>query len=193
MNTTFILILAIFISRIIFSIFDFIETQYDINFYAQPIINNWTWKIGIVISGLGYIYMIYFLDKQILHFKFKGIFAYIYLAGLVFAIAYPISTYTDFQLVSSVTVYTGLGFAIIPLAFLYIAIKSTGDVRKTALLIFLSIVFIAVSGLLVNANFIGPLIIAYGGSVIFPIYLVFAAGTSLGLILLVIGARKFQI
>ena len=85
----------------------------------------------------------FLLDKKILSFKFKGIFAYFYLAGLIFAIIYPINSYADFVIVSSVTVYAGLGAAIIPLIFLYIAIKSTGEVRRTSILSFSQSLFIS--------------------------------------------------
>ncbi len=184
MTAVFILILAIMIARILYAVFDIVLTQFDTGLYATY---NWWWKAGIVVSGLSFVNMIFFLDKKILSFKFKGIFAYFYLAGLIFAIIYPINSYADFVTVSSVTVYAGLGAAIIPLIFLYIAIKSTGEVRRTSYIIFFAIIIYIAAGLSVNANFIALV----GGP--FIVYLLFAIGNSVGIILLVIGARKFQI
>jgi hypothetical protein len=186
-NAFFIVLIALFISRIFFSIFDFDLTYFNILYYTNST-NIWFWKIAIVISGLGYLYLMLFVDKKILQNKFKGIFAYLFIAGLIFIIVYSPQNSNDFSLMSTILAISMIGVIMIPLVFLYMAIKTPGEVRRTALTVFMGLALYLIGTLAVNEGIVG-LMVQYE----IVLYIISTACKSLGLILITIGATKLQI
>lgn len=188
----FLLILFLLIARIFYSIFDFYYTQFDQSlYYISP--NIWFWKMGEVFTGIGPAILIFIIDKKILGFKFKGILSYILIAGIIAGFVYPVSNTFDFQMVSSIGLISGFGAAIIPIIFIYIASKSTGEVKKIAILILVGFILYIVGSLLVLDNLVTFLVSLYGSNMQIVLYITSTGLKSIGLIIFSFGATKFKI
>nr|MDO8086657.1 hypothetical protein [Candidatus Sigynarchaeum springense] len=111
------------ISRTLFMIFDFFLTKYDTDFYAQHV---WWWKSGSLFAAVGVIAILFIIDKKILSNKFKGIFAYLMLAGTILQFVYPVNTYDpDFIVASTIGILGSATSFLVPILFLYIGKKNS--------------------------------------------------------------------
>src|SRR6056297_1979718 len=62
-------IILLLISRILYIVFDFHYTKFNEDlYYLSP--NIWFWKIGMCISALALMYIVYVVDKKILNNKY---------------------------------------------------------------------------------------------------------------------------
>jgi hypothetical protein len=152
----FVLLLSFFLSRIFYMIFDFQITQFDMELYAVGN-NEWFWKCGQLLAGIGQAYIVYVLDKKVLNNKFKGWISYIMLIFLGILFVYPINTLDDFYLVSTIGIIPSLGIVIVAVVFLSIASKASGDLRKTALLFVFGMLLYSIGALAVNAAILSAL------------------------------------
>ncbi len=85
-----ILLVGLIVSRILFTYFDFVITDFDANTYGT--FPAWfIWKISMIAVCSTLIYMLWTLDKNILQNKMKGIPAYITTIVLVIAMAMPVN------------------------------------------------------------------------------------------------------
>ena len=126
----FIMAITLFISRLIFTYFDFYLTKFDPNtYYLMP--NILVWKLAQLIVILGFAFLVFIIDRKVLNFKFKGIFSNILIATALFTFFYPINSAEDFKFVSSI-----LGISVITVSFvfpaLFIYIGRTPGIRATA-------------------------------------------------------------
>lgn len=190
----FLLILFLLIARIFFMVFDYQLTAFDRNLY--PTYAN-IWKIGMMFSGFAPIYLTFVLDKKILNFKFKGIPAYILIATVIFGLIYPVNTLEDFYFISGIGVVGAIGVLIIPAIFFYIIKISTGEMRKTAVLIIVGLMLWAVGGVLVVDTVVqisidmNPTIDP--NQIQVYIYLISTISKTTGLIIFAIGAGKMKL
>jgi hypothetical protein len=185
--------IALFVSRIFYVIFDFYYTQFDMSVYhLSP--NVWFWKMGQLISGLGIAYLIDVVDKKILQRKFKGILTIIMVAGAVMMFVIPIRSPEDFALVSAIGMIPQLGVAIVPFIFIHIAIKSTGELRQTAWMIVIASILLAISAIIVNAGIVSALNnLVAPNSVDVYIYLVQTISKIISYLLFVLASSRFKI
>ncbi len=185
----FLMMLCLFISRFLFLFYDFYFTKFNpATFHIEP--NVILWRFAMDISMLGYFFILFTMDRKVLNFKFKGIFAYIVLAGMILIAFYPVSTPEDFIVLSTIG---GLGLIaafILPIIFFYIGIKTPG-VRRYAFMIAFGIIFFAIGSALVIQSVIDPLRKAYGNDIQILIFALFFVGKISGLTLVSVGVVKF--
>ena len=176
------------ISRIFFAIFDFFLTKFDTTTYALfP--NVWFWKFGALFASIGVIIVLWIVDKKILGNKFKGIFAIIMLVSTVAETLYPVTTFADFQVASTIGLIGSLFALLIPILFIYIGIKTPG-LRKTAFLLAFGIIIYTLGGGLVSAAIINIFLTA--GLTQTMVYLISTSMKIMGLLMVTIGATRFR-
>lgn len=192
-TSVLIMIICLFVGRIFFIIFDFFLTYFDINLYPySPAI--WIWKVGSGIFCIGPVFMLYFIDKNAFHFKLKKIpEIFVIIAAIIFLI-YPVreGNTADFQLVSSLGFIAGIGLFLIPITFIIIIRKTTGDPRKSAIIIVLSLLIYVGGGLLVNEGILGPLTLLYGNNIRVIMHILTTIIKSTGLIMFTYSAIRFH-
>jgi hypothetical protein len=186
----FILGLCAVISRIILTYYDFFLVQFDENrLWIYP--NVIYWKISTLISSFGLVLVLYTIDKKVLKNKFKGILAYYALTVLLIQFFWPVNIKTDFEFVSSLIIYGLIAFAVIPIIFLYLAIKTPG-LRNVCLLMFFGILIYAGGSFLVGETVLDPIRDAFGEQVDFPMYVIFYISKIIGISMLALGVTRFS-
>ena len=188
MISMLILIISLLISRLFYMVFDFMYTKFDTDLY--PTYAIW-WKLGQLIVGLGLAYIVFVVDRKILQFKLKGIFAYIIVAGSVLTLLWPVSTQSDFEFISTIGILPNLGMLVLFFVFLNIARKTSGRLRTTAVIIILSFIFYAVAALAVNAGLIKAFSSAVGFDVTVYMYVFQTILKTIGIVLMAAGASRW--
>ena len=158
-----ILFICLIISRMFFILFDFYLTSFDATIYYLPE-NVWAWKLGMFISTFGPAVLVFIIDLKALKFKLKGVLAYIIVIGGVIILLYPVSTPSDFQTMSSISIISVSGTLIIPVIFIYLGIKIPG-MRKPAFLLVIGFIVYAIGPLLVNDAILNVLRDVFGSEI----------------------------
>lgn len=186
----FVLMLTLLISRIMLCYFDFFLTKLNEDtYYLSP--NIEVWKTATLISVIGFIVLLFIIDKRVLRFKFKGIPAYILIGLALFQFLYPVDNIEDFRFISMIGLFQMVVVAWVPLLFLYIGIKTPG-LRKISFTIVIAILIYAGGGLLVGEHILGPLRAAYGNEIHVLIFFVFVITKIIGLSLLSYSSTQFS-
>ncbi|MBD3212574.1 MAG: hypothetical protein GF311_08195 [Candidatus Lokiarchaeota archaeon] len=140
--SVFLLLICLFLSRLFYSIFDFVLTNLNPALYhVNP--NTFFWKIGVLISALGYGWVLFIVDRSILKFKFKGIFSYIIVLIAFIVFIFPVTSASEFQLVSFLLFFINIIAIILPILFLYIG-KKAAEFKKPAYLIAVGVIIYAI-------------------------------------------------
>ena len=194
MRATWVLILCLFISRIFYMIFDFHLTSFDESLYfLEP--NIWYWKTGQFIVGIGLATMVFVVDRKILDFKLRGIISYIILVGSVITLLIPVANEQDFNFVSIISSLPQVGIVVVAIVFINIAVKTSGEVRKTASILIIAFMLYGLSAIVVNAALIDVLDALLADtttqSIEIYMYIIQAAGKSIGIVLIAYGASRF--
>lgn len=191
-----ILILCLFLSRIFYMIFDFYFTTGPTQAFDQSLYANhpgvYFWQIGQFIASIGLAVIVFMTDRQLLGFKFKGLFAYIVLAGGIFALVYPVNNLNDFNFVETVGILPNLGFIVTFLCLVNIAIKTTGVVRRNASILIFAIVCYVIAALIVNASLINALTAMFGIEMDVYVYLLQAILKIIGITMMAYGASRWM-
>jgi hypothetical protein len=176
------------ISRTFFMLFDFFFTKFvELDYPKFP--NVWFWKFGSLFGAIGVVAILFIVDKKILSNKFKGIFAYIMLSSTVIMMIFPVYTYPDFVMVSTIGFIGSATSLLVPILFLYIGIKTPG-LRKTAFIFTFGILIYVVGSAFVSASII-PIFYSAG----LTQTMVYAISTSmkvLGLSMMTYGTTRFH-
>ncbi len=141
---------------------------------------------------LGYFIILFTVDWKVLKFKFKGIFTYVIIVGMILIFIYPVSAPEDFIILSTIGGLGNLAEIILPIIFFYIGIKTPG-IRKFALMIAFGIIIYAIGSSLVIQSVIDPLRDTYGEDIQVLIFGLFFAFKITGLTLLSVGVVNFII
>lgn len=185
----FILLIFLFISRLFFIYFDFFLTEFNEALYYQfP--NYIYWKLGIIFSSIGIAFVLYIIDRKVYNFKFKGIFAIIVIIGIFMVIFIPINSAADFNTASFLVIFAQIGTVLIPLMFIYIAIKTPG-LRKTALFIAFGFIFYGLAALLINESFVTLMRDLFGPQIHVILFFLFMLFKIIGLGLITKGVTQF--
>jgi hypothetical protein len=104
--------------------------------------NTLFWKIGVLISALGYGWVLFIVDRSILEFKFKGIFSYIIVLIAFIVLIFPVTSASEFQLVSFLLFFINIIAIVLPILFLYIGNKAA-EFKKPAYLIAVGVIIYA--------------------------------------------------
>jgi hypothetical protein len=188
LRSVLIMMLCWFFSRLFYAYFDFFLTGFnDTLYHVFP--NVWYWKVGSFLSALGIAVVLFTVDRKILQFKFKGIFAYVLLAAAIIQIVYPTSTPSDFDLISTIGVIGSLAAFMIPIFFFYIGAKT--GMKKIAWTIAFGTIVYTIGSSLVGETFIGVFLSV--GLTKDVIYLLHASLKALGLIMITYGGTHFSV
>jgi hypothetical protein len=143
------LLLGYGISRILLFIFDFYWTQLNPDlFYVYP--NILLWKAAMFISSIGGIPLIYVVERDIYQLKTKKIPCMTIFIVAVIALVYPVNNKADFDTVSVILSISSIVSLIVPVGFIYLATKTTGQLRKISILIAVAIIIYGIGGFLIN-------------------------------------------
>lgn len=191
-TSIFILFVCLLISRILFTLWDFFLTEFDPSrFYIMP--NIIYWKIGAFLNAFGYMVVLYTIDKKIFDFKFKGLFAYIVIIVGIVQIVYPTNSEQDFDVISTISLFSNVISIVFPVMFFYIGFKSpqSSGYRKPALLIAIGVIIYAVGTNLTVEALILALEGVFGANARITIYFLFLILKIAGLIVIVDGVIGF--
>lgn len=125
------------LGRFILAIFDVITDFNSKNYHPS---NIWIWKIGSGLQFIGVGVYFYLMEKRVMRGRDKYLLLIIFFALPAFGLIFM-------QEVETATIFIALGLIVgiyVPLAYLYIAKISDGEVRKKALYIFLGFVIMVV-------------------------------------------------
>ncbi len=187
----FVFMVSLFVSRLVYMYFDFALTFFDPKLY--PLMPNVIfWKIGAFSSAIGYIFVLFIVDKKVLKFKFKGILAYISFALAVLMLVWPVNSAQDFQIMSGLGIAIGLSGLLIFFIFIYLAIKIPG-LRNTSLLIAFGLVIYAIGAAIINESLLAPLRVIYGPQIHIVLYFVYMIMKITGLLMITKGVINFKL
>lgn len=187
----FILLICLFVSRLLLFYFDFYLTEFNHDNYTEPSYLI-VWRFGMLIYATGFTVILFTVDKIVLDFKFKGIFAYIMLIAGIIQFVYPINTLEDLFIIAGIGLIYGLVAVIIPIIFFYTGNK-TPSLRKPAFMIAIGIIFFAIGAILVAEPIIIPLMNMYGNDIQILIFFLFLIFKIIGLSFLAFGVLKFNL
>ena len=191
MRALFILVVCMIISRIIFILFDFVYTLFVFEtYYLSP--NVWLWKAAMGITGFGLGYVLLITDKKIMENKFRGVLAYIVFFGIVLTLVWPVNRAEDFSTLSLIAFIPQLSGLIIPLLFLRIGYKSSGDLKKTAYVMVIATILYVIGGLLVNAAILEVLTDLMERDMMLTLHVLRGILKSVGVVLFAYVATKFR-
>jgi hypothetical protein len=188
LRSMWILILTLLVSRLFYMYFDFTLTHFDKALYHIHAI--W-WKIAQFIIGCGLAVIVFVVDRKILNFKLKGIFAYIIIAGSLLTLFWPVNSETDFDTISTIGILPQLGMFVIFIVFLNIAVKSSGRVRKTASIIIIAFILYTIAALLVNAGILTALTPIFGPNTDVYMYIMQSSFKTAGIVMMAAGAARW--
>lgn len=137
------------ISRIILLFFDFFLTGLN-PAYLQTY--SLVWTIGSIFVATGFGFFIIVADHNLFKGKDKYLLTIIYAVASTITLAIPIFIISE--TLSSVAIISAVLF--IPISYLYVAIKSTGEIRRKALAVLFGLVVFATGLLLLGEPIIGP-------------------------------------
>ncbi|MEX2680609.1 MAG: hypothetical protein Q6373_003365 [Candidatus Sigynarchaeota archaeon] len=183
-----VLIFTLFVSRLFYMWFDFGLTHFKMECYPEVAI--W-WKIAQFIIGVGLAEIVFVVDRKILNFKLKGIFAYIIIAGSIVMFLWPVNIVDDFATMSTFSILPQLGMLVVFIVFLNIAIKTSGRVRNTALIIIFAFLLYTVAALLVNAGIVKAMTDMFGMIAAFYLYMLQSTFKAIGIIMMAAGAARW--
>jgi hypothetical protein len=176
------------LSRILFSIFDFVLTGFDTTKYVQFV---WYWKCAMVISQVGVVVLLYLIDKSFFNFRLKGILAYLVAIVIIIQFVYPVNVHDDFEFVSSLTIFVVLGASLIPIMFLIIGRRSP-EIRKDAYKIAFGIIMYSLAAIVLVESLLAPLTVQFGDIVQVFAFTIATLLKIIGLILLYQGTSSFK-
>jgi hypothetical protein len=186
----FILLLCLLISRLIYVYFDFILTEFDASrYYKFP--NYIFWKLGTMAAAIGVGFLLFVADKRVLKFRLKGLVSLIPIIGAIIILIYPVSNSDDFAFISGLSIVTYGAIAILLIFFIYVAIKSPGEVRRNAILIVLGGILYFIGALLVNEALLTQLRLIFGEEIHILVFFLFMAFKISGLISMSYAFTKF--
>ena len=186
----FICVLCLFVSRIIFVYVDFFLTGFDPNkYHLHP--NAFIWKLASVTYLAGIAVLMFIIDKNVLKFKFKGIFAYIIIAVIIFLLMYPINTSEDFETVSTIeTIGVLIGVVLLPIIFIYLGIK-TPRLRKIAFIFAFGIIIFTIGGAILDRSLVAFFVEAFGSPIRIFIWIISITLKLIGLTMITYSCTKF--
>jgi len=185
------LIFGLGISRTIYLYYDFFLTKYDPELlYIMP--NVLYWKIALFIGTLFSLPLLYVVERDVYQFKTKKIPTIILGIMAVIVLIFPIKSKSDFEFVSLIGSLSFLLALLVPAAFIYLAIKTSGQLKKVSLMLALAIIAYGIISMLMSENVLAALDAAMPGIRTFIIIL-FPICKVISLILITYSTVNFRI
>ncbi len=191
----FILMVCLFVSRLLYFFYDFYLTQFEPdNFLNSDALLMWVF--ATLTSTIGYSTVMFLVDYRVLHFKLKGILAYIILGvgifDTIFILGGFVKTQGAFEFASGLLMFVNFLAIVVPVIFFYIGTKTTGLRRDSYIIAFGIIIFSIGSSLLIQP-IISPLRLAFGDAIQIPIFFVFFFFKLIGLAMFSYGVTQFSL
>jgi hypothetical protein len=184
-------LLGLAVSRLLYFIFDFYMTNFDPKqFFVAP--NVYVWQTATFIAGFTGSSVLYVFERDVFKFKLKRIPTIIVIIVAFIQLLYPINTMGDFIFVSSIGIIGSITVSIVPITLLYLAHKSTGQIRKVCLILSIVVIIYALIGNLMSEQLLAAIDAAIPGARLFIIILVPILKV-ICLVFLAYGALNFQI
>ncbi|MHA1730674.1 MAG: hypothetical protein ACTSU5_01970 [Promethearchaeota archaeon] len=177
------------VARALYAVFDFSLTQFDSSLYVA---NVWWWKAATLSGQVGVTVVVFSVDRDIMGFKFHGGLAIVAAACTVAAVAYPVNTLADFDVISAFVVVVGVTSIVVPVVLFHVGWENEG-VRQVAWVTALGIVVYMVGATFVNEVVLGPLSVAYGEHVRVTAQLLSTSLKVAGLSMLAYGVLQFKV
>ncbi len=168
MGAAFLLILCLGISRSIYFYYDFFLTNF-IPAMLWPTPQVYFWQAATCIGGYGSAFILFVLERDVYRFKTCLIPTGIVVVVSTIQLLYPIKSLDDFQLVSTVGLIATLAMLLAIFTFIYLAIKSTGIMRKVCIALMIGVLVFAVAGMSMSENLLAALDAALPGARTFVI------------------------
>ena len=187
----FALMICLLISRIVFIYFDFVLTKFDSSkLHLSPNVDFW--RVGMFLILLGYSIFLFITDKKVLDFKFKGIISYILIAIALIIVIYPVSSASDFQFISTLSIGANVVAVIIPILFFYLA-RQESPYRMASLAIAMGVIFYAIGANLVVELLLINLEQTFGSNIRITFWFLSLIFKISGLSLFSFGVTKFAV
>jgi hypothetical protein len=191
----FCLMICLFFSRLLYFFYDFYLTKFDAaNFLNADALL--IWSFASFISTIGYSIAMYTVDHRVLHFKLKGILAYILIGigifDLIFILGGFVKTEDAFGLVNGLLIAVNLLAIVIPVIFFYIGTKTTG-LRKISYTIAFGVIIYSIGSSLVLEPILSPLRNVFGNLIHIPIFFMFFILKLVGLAMFSYGVSQFSL
>ena len=113
----------------------------------------------------------YYLDKKILNFKFKGVFAYYLLIGVLIILFYPVNSSENFVNMCLSSFFTYTIYLTNIFLFAYFAVK-TPQARKSSLLFIFGFILYALGSIISDELVLKPIVIMFGFQVRIIIHII---------------------
>ncbi|TFF99990.1 MAG: hypothetical protein EU541_03550 [Promethearchaeota archaeon] len=153
--SVFIMMICLFLSRVLFFIFDFYLTELDpTRYFLSP--NVYFWKVAVLIMAFGYACVLFVIDKRIIDFKFKGILAYIVIIASLIMFFYPVNSQEGFEFMSIFLFFINIIAVAIPILFLYIGTRAV-KYRRPAIILALGVIIYAIGANILNEAVVAAL------------------------------------
>ncbi len=163
LGAAFLLILCLGISRSIYFYYDFFLTNPLIPDTLWQAPQIYFWQAATCIGGYSSAFLLFVLERDIYRFKTCLIPTGAVVVTATVQLLYPIKSYADFQLVSTIGLVGTLAMLLAIITFIYLAIKSTGLLRKVCVVLMIGILFYAVAGMVMSENILAALDTALPG------------------------------
>jgi hypothetical protein len=178
-----VLFLLLILSRLVYIYFDFSLTRFDpATYYLEP--NVWFWKIGGLLSNIGYAVLLFVTDYRVFKFKFRGFFAFLLVGTSLVQLFYPVTDSPSFEVASNIDLVANVVAIVLPVFFFYIGRKKS-PVRLPSLAVAFGVIIYAIGSNIQNEGFLAVVIPAFGLGARIPIYF-------MSLILLIGGILMFS-
>lgn len=185
------MIITLLLSRIFYTYFDFFLTHLDVQlFHEYP--NVLYWKIAVFIYSVGFIHVLYTIDKRGLAFKLKGIPALILLSLTIIRLLYPITTSDDFNFVSFLEIIQLPFFIMIVGLFFYMGYKISG-IRTVTFMIGIGILVYGLGTVIIGESILAPIRNEFGNQLHVFIFLTSTILKILGMIVIGIGVSRLYL
>jgi hypothetical protein len=159
--SVFLLIFGLGIARLLYGYYDFFLTKFDPNLlWIKP--NVYIWQVATFIGGFAGALVLFAVERDIYRFKFKLIPTAIIIIVSFTQLLYPINSEADFKLVSNLGTIGMFSSIIIVITFVYLAIKSSGEMRRVSWILVCSLIGYAIIGMLMSEPILNALDEAFG-------------------------------
>nr|MDO8111997.1 hypothetical protein [Candidatus Sigynarchaeota archaeon] len=162
-GAAFLLILCLGISRSIYFYYDFFLTQFiPANLFIKP--NIYYWQVATCIAGYSGAFLLFVLERDIYRFKTCLIPTGAVIVISTIQLLYPVNNMDDFQFVSTIGIIGTLGMLLAIITFIYLAIKSSGLLRKVCVALMIGVFIYAIAGMAMSENILGAIDAAIPGA-----------------------------
>ncbi len=162
LGAAFLLVLCLGISRSIYLYYDFFLTKFDPDLlWGRPQI--YYWQAATCIGGYSSAFILFVLERDIYRFKTCLIPTGLTVATATIQLLWPVNSEADFKFVSTIGLVGTLAMLIAIFTFIYLAVKSTGLMRKVCVALTVGILIYAVAGMAMSENLLATLDAAIPG------------------------------